>query len=127
MERFLFRIEILPPQCTDLAPAQTCGHRGVEEIMPERILFNDFHKRVQLCFGEDLQGRAVKLGRVNFCRGIVGDQVLLHSRFQGVVQGGVDAVDRSGGKAGGLSIFGMYPPGFLQGAVERPQVDGSDF
>ena len=113
MERFLFRIEILPPQCTDLAPAQTCGHRGVEEIIPERILFNDFHKRVQLCFGEDLHGRAVKLGRVNFCRGIVGDQILLHSRFQSVVQGGVDAVDRSGGKAGGLSISGMYPPGFL--------------
>ena len=127
MERFLFRIEILPPQCTDLAPAQTCGHRGVEEIMPERILFNDFHKSIQLCFGEDLHGRTVKLGRVNFCRGIVGDQVLLHSRFQGVVQDGVDAVDRSGGKAGGLSISGMYPPGFLQGAVERPQVDGSDF
>ena len=40
---------------------------------------------------------------------------------------GVDAVDRSGGKTGGLSISGMYPPGFLQGAVERPQVDGSDF
>ena len=113
MERFLFRIEILPPQCADLAAAQTGGHRGVEEIMPERILFNDSHKSIQLCFGEDLHGCAVKLGRVNFCRGIVGDQVLLHSRFQGVVQGGVDAVDRSGGKAGGLSIFGMYPPGFL--------------
>ena len=95
--------------------------------MPERILFNDFHKRVQLCFGEDLHGCAVKLGRGNFCRGIAGDQVLLHSRFQGVVQGGVDAVDRSGGKAGGLSVSGTYPPGFLQGAVERPQVGGSDF
>ena len=95
--------------------------------MPERILFNDFHKRVQLCFGEDLHGCAVILGLGNFCLGIAGDQGLLHSRFQGVVQGGVDAVDRSGGKAGGLSISGMYPPGFLQGAVERPQVDGSDF
>ena len=39
----------------------------------------------------------------------------------------ITAVDCSDGKAGGLSISGMYPPGFLQGAVERPQVDGSDF
>ena len=113
MERFLFRIEILPPQCTDLAVAQTCGHRGIEEIMPEFIPFNDRHESVQLCFGQDFHGSANKFGRVNFCGGIVGDQILLHSRFQGVVQGGVDAVDRSGGKAGGLSISGMYPPGFL--------------
>ena len=110
MERFLFRIKVTPPQCADLAPAQTCGHRGVEEIMPERILFNDSHKSIQLCFGEDLHGCAVKLGRVNFCRGIVGDQVLLHSRFQGVVQGGVDAVDRSGGKAGDCPSLGCTRP-----------------
>ena len=36
-----------------------------------------------------------------------------YRRLQRMVEGGVDAVDRSGGKAGGLSIFGMYPPGFL--------------
>ena len=113
MERFLLRIEVLPPQSADLAAAQTGGHRGVEEIMPERILFNDSHKSIQLCSGEDLHGCAVKLGRVNFCRWITWDQILLHSRFQSVVQGGVDAVDRSGGKAGGLSISGMYPSGFL--------------
>ena len=127
MEHFLLRIKILPPQCADLTPAQTCGNCGIEEIMPEFILFDGRHESVQLCFGQDFHGRAVKLGRINFCGGIVGDQVLLHSRFQGVVQGGVDAVDRSGGKAGGLSISGTYPPGFLQGAVERPQVGGSDF
>lgn len=86
MERFLFRIEILPPQCTDLAPAQTCGNCGIEEIVPEFILFDGRHESVQLCFGQDFHGRAVKLGRVNFCRGIVGDQVLLHSRFHGVVR-----------------------------------------
>jgi len=113
MERFLFRIEILPPQCTDLAPAQTCGNCGIEEIVPEFILFDGRHESVQLCFGQDFHGSANKFGRVNFCRGIVGDQILLHSRFQSVVQGGVDAVDRSGGKAGGLSISGMYPSGFL--------------
>ena len=95
--------------------------------MPKRIFFNDFHKSIQLCFGEDLHGCAVKLGWVNFCRWIAWNQILLHGRFQSVVQGGVDAVDRSGGKAGGLSISGTYPPGFLQGAVERPQVDSSDF
>ena len=108
-----FKIQVIPLKGADLTPAQTCGHRGIEEIMPEFILFDGRHESVQLCFGQDFHGRAVKLGRVNFCRGIVGDQVLLHSRFQGVVQGGVNAVDRSGGKAGGLSISGMYPPGFL--------------
>ena len=113
MERSLFCVKVLPHQPADLAPAQTCGNRSEEEIMPERILFNDSHKSIQLCFGENLHGCAVKLGRVNFCGGIAWDQVLLHSRFQGVVQGGVDTVDRSGGKAGGLSISGMYPPGFL--------------
>ena len=127
MERFLFRIEILPPQCTDLAPAQTCGNCGIEEIVPEFILFDGRHESVQLCFGQDFHGSANKFGRINFCGGIAWDQILLHCRFQSVMQCGVDAVDRSGGKAGGLSISGTYPPGFLQGAVERPQVDGSDF
>ena len=113
MERFLFRIEILPPQCTDLAAAQTCGHRGVEEIMPEFIPFNDRHESVQLCFGQDFHGSANKFGRVNFGGRIAWDQILLHCRFQSVMQCGVDAVDCSGGKTGGLSISGMYPPGFL--------------
>ena len=113
MERFLLRIEVLPPQSADLAAAQTGGHRGVEEIMPEFILFDGRHESVQLCFGQNFYGSANKFGWVNFCGRIAWDQILLHGRFQGVVQGGVDAVDRSGGKAGGLSISGMYPPGFL--------------
>ena len=113
MERFLLRIKILPPQCADLAPPQTCGNRGIEEIMPEFILFDGCHESVQLCFGQDFHGSANKFGRVNFCGGIAWDQILLNCRFQGVMQCGVDAVDCSGGKAGGLSISGMYPPGFL--------------
>ena len=85
MERFLFCVKILPPQCADLTPAQTCGNCGIEEIMPEFILFDGRHESVQLRFGQDFHGSANKFGRVNFCRGIVGDQILLHSRFQSVV------------------------------------------
>lgn len=36
MERFLFRIEILPPQCADLAPAQTCGNCGIPSMAVNR-------------------------------------------------------------------------------------------
>lgn len=113
MERSLFCVKVLPHQPADIAPAQTCGHRCIEEIMPEFIPFNGRHESVQLCFGQDLHRCANKFGRVNFCGGIAWDQILLHGRFQGVMQCGVDAVDCSGGKAGGLSISGMYPSGFL--------------
>ena len=67
MERTLFCIEILPPQCADLASAQADGHCGVEEIMPEFIFFDCSHEGIQLCFGQDLHGRAVKFGRIHFC------------------------------------------------------------
>ena len=127
MERSLFCVKIFPPQRTDLAPAQASRYSSVEEIVPEFILSDDGHKSVQLCFGQDLHGSAVNFRWVNFCGRVTGDQVLLHCCFQSAVQSGVDAVDRSGGKAGGLSVSGTYPPGFLQGAVERPQVGGSDF
>lgn len=73
MERFLLRIKILPPQCADLTPPQTCGHRGIEEIMPEFIPFNGRHESVQLCFGQNFHGSANKFGRVNFCGGIAWD------------------------------------------------------
>ena len=108
MERCLFCVKILPPQCADLTPAQTCGNCGIEEIMPEFILSDGRHESVQLRFGQDFHGSANKFGRVNFCRGIVGDQILLHSRFQSVVQGGVDAVDGGGGQPTALTGTWMY-------------------
>ena len=73
MERFLFCVKILPPQCADLTPPQACGNRGIEEIMPEFILFDGRHESVQLCFGQDFHGCANKFGRVNFGGGIAWD------------------------------------------------------
>ena len=41
-------IEVLPLESADLTPPQTGGQLGVEEVMPNFILRDDFHERIQL-------------------------------------------------------------------------------
>ena len=58
----VFRVEVLPPQSADFTPPQSCGQLGVEEIVPQFILPNAFHKSVKLFVIEYLLRRIIVFG-----------------------------------------------------------------
>ena len=122
LESAALLVKVDPHEGADLAPAQTGGQLGVEEIVPERVCLNGFHERVKLFLVQNVHRLMDNLGRLHLVGGIGGDESLFHGCFERVVEGGMDVVYGSAGEASPLSGAGLYSAIFLQLVVQLSQI-----
>ena len=92
-------VKVLPFQAAQFSPPQAGGQLRIEEVVPERILTDCRHQRIQLVVAENALWIARQFGRRHLVGGIGGQQALLHRGFQRVVERCVDTADSSGREA----------------------------
>ena len=80
VERPCVVVEVRPHEAADLAQSEAGGQFSVEEIVPDGVGFDGFHKSIQLFFVQDVHGLADHLGRFHLIGRVGGDKPLFHRR-----------------------------------------------
>lgn len=120
-------IEVCPEEGTNFPTPKSCGQLGVEEIVPDGVLFDSRHKHLKLIFSQDPHRRRSHFGRHNDLGRICGNETLLHGGFQSVVEGGVDSVNGGGGQAARLPFSLVNTSLGQQAVIKLSQVGGGKF
>ncbi len=107
-QRPLLPVEVGPHQPADFTPAHPGGQLGVDEVVPDRILFDLLHKPLQLLVVENLLGRGFLFGERDALGGISRREPLPHRRVHGLVEYTVEAADgRAGECVPVLGVLGL--------------------
>lgn len=105
-QRTLLPVEVGPHQAADLTPAHPGGQLGVEEVVPDRVLFDLLHEPLQLLVVENLLGGGFLFGERDALGGISRCEPLLYRRVHGLVEYTVEAAD--GGAGEGIPVLGVF-------------------
>ena len=124
-QRPLLPVEVGPHQPADLTPAHPGGQLSVEEIAPDRVLFDLLHEPLQLLVVEDLLGGGLLFGEGDILRGVSRREPLPHRRVHGLVEHTVETADgRAGERVPVLGMLGLAPV-LLHLPVQGLHVSGS--
>ena len=85
-QRPLLPVEVGPHQTADLTSSHTGGQLSVEEVVPDRVLFDLLHEPLQLFIVEYLLGGALLFGECDVLCGIPRREPFLYRRVHGLVE-----------------------------------------
>ena len=94
-QRSVIEVDIVPLDTAYLTSAKSCHDLHVEEVMPIRLVLDDFHKFVELCIVKHLLlGIGFLRDGSTFCW-IADDKPFLDCHLQGFVEHEVDSSDHA--------------------------------
>lgn len=118
-------VEVAPFQAADLTPAQAGGDLRVEEIVPQRLVFDRLHESFQLLFVENFHVLAAVFGDHRAVRRVAHDHAGAHRGLQDLVEQHMDIPHGGGGQRFLLAVLAVICL-FAQGVIELLHVPLGD-